>query len=255
MLQIIVFFITGILFMLIFMLGEAKKLTITHENVTLPISMNEKKVLFISDLHNRKIERNMLQKIPEVDFVIIGGDLCESGSKQTIIDHNLQVLSSFGRTLFVWGNNDYGYGEKKLSYSLKKHNIQALNNESFIIKDGRYLWTIAGVEDLGCERSNVDLALSQAEGPILLISHNPEIAYLLNDHHRHVRVILAGHTHGGQIRLGPLSIAEKGGWKMKNNFSILISNGFGTTRFPARLGAIPEVHVITIQGEKNQQFL
>lgn len=248
---IILFIIVGAMFMPIFMFLEAKKLNIRHESVSWPISMKRKTILFITDLHNRKIDPTLFKKIPKVDFVIIGGDLCEPGMKSGILDHNLAFLTSLGRTLFVWGNNDYEYGEERLSYLLEKHGIQALNNESLIIEDGKDLWTIAGVEDLGKERTDVDLAISCAKGPVLLISHNPAVAYLLKDQHQHVRFILSGHTHGGQIRLGPLSLGEKGGWTFKNNFSILISNGFGTTSIPARLGAIPEVHLITIQGEKH----
>lgn len=212
--------------------------------------MKQKTVLFISDLHNRKIDPTLFKKVPKVDFVIIGGDLCEPGMKTGILDHNLTELSSFGRILFVWGNNDYEYGEERLTYILKKHGIQALNNESLLIKEGADYWTIAGVEDLGQDRSDVDLAMSNAKGPVLLVSHNPEVAYLLNEQHRQVRVILAGHTHGGQIRLGPLSLGEKGGWTFKNNILMLISNGFGTTSIPARLGAVPEVHLITIHGKE-----
>jgi len=240
----------GIVSMLLFMHREAKKLNIRQESLTWPINMKEKKILFITDLHNRKIDQDMFKEIPKVDFVIIGGDLSEPGMDSSLLDHNLSILSSFGRTLFVWGNNDYDYGEEKLNFKLKKHGIQALNNQSLVVKEGLDFWTIAGVDDLGHERTDVDLALTCAKGPILLVSHNPEVANILTDQHRNVEVIFAGHTHGGQIRLGPLSIAEKGGWRVKNHIPVLISNGFGTTRIPARLGAVPEIHLITIQGKE-----
>ncbi|WP_416149683.1 metallophosphoesterase [Salipaludibacillus sp. HK11] len=249
---IIVFILFTILIMTVYMFLEAKKLTIKNDVIDWPISMKNTKILFITDLHKREIKPGMLSKVPAVDYVIIGGDLCEKGVKKATLDNNLSKLTAFGKTLFIWGNNDYEYGEDKLTESLNKHGITTLQNQSLQIKEENHTWTIAGVDDLGCDRTNVELALKKAEGPVLLVSHNPEVAYLINDKYKDVQVIITGHTHGGQIRLGSLSLGERGGWTIKNNFRVFISNGFGTTSIPARFGAIPEIHVITIKGVNNQ---
>ncbi|WP_280768257.1 metallophosphoesterase [Salipaludibacillus daqingensis] len=246
---IIVLILTAMVILPILMYREANKLNIKHETVTLPISINEMTILFVTDIHKRKIDRNLFQEIPKVDFVIIGGDVCEVGLEPGLLDDNLSTLTSFGKTLFVWGNNDYEYGEKELNHCLEKHGILALNNDSITIDGHLGKWTIAGVEDLGQERTNVQQALSNSVGPVLLVAHNPEVAYLLREEHKNVQAILSGHTHGGQIRLGPFSISEKGGWKVKNKFPVLISNGFGTTRIHLRFGAVPEVHLVTIKSD------
>ena len=58
--------------------------------------------------------------------------------------------------------------------------------------------------------------------------------------------MLAGHTHGGQIRIGKYGLQEKGSFRMKQGRAKLISNGYGTSTLPLRLGAAPECHVIEI---------
>ncbi|PYZ94481.1 metallophosphoesterase [Salipaludibacillus keqinensis] len=230
---------------------EAKELVVKEETINLPIEIDKKMLLFISDIHKRKISQSLLDQLPAIDYVIIGGDICEKGVNPTFLEANLATLSSLGKTFFVWGNNDYEFGETELNEYLMKHGIISLNNEAKIIGVGAKSWSIVGVEDLSYERANVDKALVNAQGPVIFVSHNPEIAYEIFTKNINIQAILSGHTHGGQIRLGPLAIAEKGGWTIKNGIKVLISNGFGTTRLPLRFGAKPEMHIITIQGISN----
>ena len=56
--------------------------------------------------------------------------------------------------------------------------------------------------------------------------------------------MLSGHTHGGQIHLFGFRPYERGRLKRENDLTILISNGYGTTGVPLRLGAKAETHLI-----------
>jgi uncharacterized protein len=83
---------------------------------------------------------------------------------------------------------------------------------------------------------------------ILAICHQPIV---LRELERSIRpavstVMLAGHTHGGQIRIGRFGLLEKGSFQTNSNRTKLISNGYGTTKLPLRLGAPSECHVLTI---------
>ena len=60
-------------------------------------------------------------------------------------------------------------------------------------------------------------------------------------------LLLSGHTHGGQIHLFGFSPYEKGRLKKENDLTVLISNGYGTTGVPLRLGAKAETHLISIE--------
>ena len=64
---------------------------------------------------------------------------------------------------------------------------------------------------------------------------------------------LAGHTHGAQVRIGPLSLArfafkEWGGLYHKGTQWLYVSLGLGGS-FPFRLGAWPEMTVIELRKE------
>jgi len=71
------------------------------------------KLFFISDIHRRKIDTKLLNKIGhEVDMVIIGGDLAEKGVTLSRISKNVCNLSKLGPVYYIWGNNDREAGEQ-----------------------------------------------------------------------------------------------------------------------------------------------
>ena len=94
----------------------------------------------------------------------------------------------------------------------------------------------------------------------LVLCHEPDIVdKILNSN---TDYMVAGHTHGGQIRI-PFytekylpSYGEKyvkGEYKLdnKNKTILYVNSGLGTTKIPARLGAVPELTYITISpGER-----
>jgi uncharacterized protein len=93
----------------------------------------------------------------------------------------------------------------------------------------------------------------------LLLSHRPDAVYLLERHSR-VDLVVAGHTHGGQVQLplvGPLTIASRvprhvgaGGLHELGGRALYVSRGVGVERGQAprlRLGAPPEVAILTLR--------
>ncbi|WP_426470530.1 hypothetical protein, partial [Salmonella enterica] len=60
-------------------------------------------------------------------------------------------------------------------------------------------------------RDRLELALSDAEQTTfrILVSHDPRIIEKIKPQHE-IALVLSGHTHGGQIRLGPFGLYEKG---------------------------------------------
>ena len=91
-----------------------------------------------------------------------------------------------------------------------------------------------------------------ATGPILL-AHDPrrldEAANL------DIRLVLSGHTHGGQVVLPGLGAiaAQKfpvvAGIGRKRRTTIFVSRGVGTVYVPVRINCPPEVAVLTLQAE------
>ncbi len=109
-------------------------------------------------------------------------------------------------------------------------------------------WGIAGTDDPSWKMANPEKALTAIEKYryVLFVSHQP-VVWQKIEKVNHPILMLAGHTHGGQIRLGKFGIGEKGFLKQEENRWKLISNGYGTTKLPFRLGAHPECHLIKIQ--------
>ena len=70
-----------------------------------------------------------------------------------------------------------------------------------------------------------------------------------------IDLILAGHTHGGQLsldfvhrglNLSHLIYDYTSGWYEKNGAQLYVNRGIGTTGFPIRLGARPEITVFEL---------
>ncbi|KKB37945.1 Phosphoesterase [Bacillus thermotolerans] len=208
---------------------------------------------FISDIHRRTIDRSILQQLKgKVDFIIIGGDLGEQGVPLQRIDYNLGLLGETAPVFFVWGNNDYELPEDKLRQLFKKHKILPLRNESYpLIPDSEPPVYLMGVDDFSKGKSDKASAFARvpSEAFKIFVSHNPFFAKKLTKGDG-VSLFLSGHTHGGQIRLFNRGLYQKGGWEKQGGMMVLVSNGYGTTAVPLRLGARAETHLITIHSEE-----
>lgn len=213
------------------------------------------RLFFISDIHRRKIPEKLIDSLlGEVDIVVIGGDLTEKGVPITRTAHNLQLLSKLGTVYYVYGNNDREVGEAILNTTLKENNILILNNESVPIADNPAIHLI-GMNDGFSGKVNFNEAFKNISEDelVIFVSHAP--AYFNQAKQiAHPRLLLAGHLHGGQIRVGPFGLYEKGSYRLKETSAELISNGFGTTGVPFRLGAKSECHVITLHGKTDHNL-
>ncbi|MBY0122561.1 metallophosphoesterase [Bacillus sp. S/N-304-OC-R1] len=244
--------------LILFMYKEAFADRVIRHNLffeEFPESFGEIKIFFISDIHKRLISEKLIEEVRSLhpNIVIIGGDLVEKGVPFQRVKANLEKLKSLGPVYFVWGNNDYEVDFRKLDTLFLDCGVKVLDNTavSFESETGDQL-ILLGVDDMSKRRDRLDLALSDAgeTGFRVLVSHSPDIIRKLKEDHR-IQLILSGHTHGGQIHILGYSPYEKGGIKIRKGTTLLISNGYGTTALPLRLGAKAETHVITLKkGQK-----
>ena len=138
-----------------------------------------------------------------------------------------------------------------LSDILEAHAVYILENRSVRFEKDKFSLRIVGIND-GFE-GNVKMYEAfkdvKESDVIVFVTHAP--AYFNNAKKiSKPHLLLAGHLHGGQIRFGPFGIYEKGSYREKENSAELISNGYGTTAVPLRLGAKSECHLITISGRQ-----
>jgi uncharacterized protein len=235
--------------LLLYMYIEAHRNRVCFDTVNidkLPEAFKDFKIFFISDIHRRTITNKIVEKAVKADIVIIGGDLAEKGVPMDRVEDNIKMLSAIGPVHFVWGNNDYEVDRQNLKNILLNNGAIILDNLSIPFKRSNEIIDIVGINDLSFGKDRLEDALVNCSSSCrILISHNPDISKKLKKDYQ-IRLVLSGHTHGGQIRLGSLGIAKKGGWYDEGYFKLLVSNGFGTTQLPLRLGAPSEAHLITL---------
>ena len=91
-------------------------------------------------------------------------------------------------------------------------------------------------------------------GVPILLSHSPDPFPSLP---ARIRLVLAGHTHCGQIRLpllGPLATESAYGdryacgFMQENGRSLVVSAGLGTSILPLRIGAVPDMWLVMLTG-------
>lgn len=245
--------ILGCIFLLAWMLREAfLNHVVTHELdfVNFPASFGKVTIFFISDIHRRIISDKIIAEVKDkAEIVVIGGDLTEKGVPFQRIIHNLTKLKQVGPVYFVWGNNDYEVDYKELDVLLMENGVKALDNTAAIFESeaGDKL-SLLGVDDLNQNRDRLDYALMDAaKGSFkILACHYPNIVHKISPEHE-ISLVLSGHTHGGQIHLLGYSPYERGKVKKFKNLTLLISNGYGTTGIPFRLGAPAECHLLTLK--------
>jgi len=170
-------------------------------------------------------------------------------------------LARLSAPLGVWsilGNHDWWYDLHGVRNALAGVRIPILENKAVLLRGAQAQFWLAGLGDqlahpLGHGRfRGVDdlpgtLAQVHTSDPVILLVHEPDIFPSVP--HR-VALTLAGHTHGGQIRMPivwPLFVPSKYGARfayghvVEERRHLLVSGGLGTSVIPARLGVPPEI--------------
>lgn len=250
--KMIVSLVSLMLGLLIFMFMSARRRNVIYHNMTVAADSKADKrlsVFFISDIHRRKIDDKLLAKVQsahEIDIVIIGGDLAERGVPLMRIAENVRKLAQLGPLFYVWGNNDREVGEEEMREIITHYGGKILDNESVAVP-GHPRWGIGGTDDPSSRNVDIDSTLrfvNQYDN-VILVTHTPSLFRKVEQLYE-PRLMLAGHTHGGQIRIGKYGLQEKGVFRLNKGRAKLISNGYGTSTLPLRLGAAPECHVIVV---------
>ena len=97
----------------------------------------ELNIFFISDIHRRKIDKRLLDKINnEIDIVVIGGDLAEKGVPHSRISKNVRELSSILDQFILFGEIMIVRQGKKIFVKLLPDTmVKVLDNENCSFQD------------------------------------------------------------------------------------------------------------------------
>ncbi len=254
--KIFLLLIPFILLILWCTLVEPYILTVKHLKIN-DDQLKGLKVVFASDFHYKPYETKRLKrdvkKINEqnADIILLGGDFVNGHKRGQSLDIEI-IAKEFGNlkskygTFAVLGNHDCWQDAAKAEEELSKNGITVLKNSNK--KAGNVY--IAGVEDLQTQNPDVEKALKGTSSPVILLTHTPDI---IEDIPLTVNLTLAGHLHGGQIRLpilGAIVAPSKYGTKYTNGISItqgkkmFVTKGIGTSVLPMRFLCLPEIVLI-----------
>lgn len=244
----------------------------------LPEAFHGYRIAQLSDIHLDEFTeplflslaiRRLNQLAP--DLVLLTGDFVSRGplplsvSRRSVV-RCADLLKEIACPLryAILGNHDVVVGADLVVASLKASHIPTLVNQHVPIERGGQRFWLCGVDDPGTRNPILDLAVPRdPDGPVILLSHPPDFA---DDVIRHPRgalvdIMLAGHSHGGQIRmpfLGPLVLPPMGrkyveGFFRFNQMQLYVNRGLGTVGLPFRLNCPPEITLFTLQTQDRNQ--
>jgi len=159
------------------------------------------------------------------------------------------VLGCLGNHEVYTGTEDY------VSSEGRRIGIDFLRGEARVRQFGAARINFAGVDYQRFGRPYLAGAgqLVQPGMPNILLSHNPDVFPVAAN--QGFDLTIAGHTHGGQVNVEilhqHLNVARYYtryvmGLYSKENSSVYVSSGLGTVGVPVRLGAPPEVSLLTL---------
>ena len=227
-----------------------------------PASLDGLRVAVVGDLHAGSpwVDLARVQVVVDrvvaarPDLVLLLGDHLADvvGGRHLDPEPVAQVLaglSAVAPVVGVLGNHDWYAGGHRVRRALEAVGLPVLEESAVPVLDGR-LW-VAGVGDLWERDPDVGRALGGVPdgAATLLLTHNPDVVV---DVPPHVPLVLAGHTHGGQIRLlgrGVHRLSERSGNRWSHGWypreRMYVTAGVGTSTLPLRT-VVPEVPVLVL---------
>ena len=231
--------------------------------VTLPFGV-PLRVLQLTDIHaGIFMTREEIRRLADLasalqpDLFVLTGDYISNSMRYLpgCIEEMARVRARFG-TFASLGNHDHWYGQLgDLRNIFSRCGIPLLVNAHKIIHSDLGDFAVAGIDDLRAGEPNLGAALQGLDAglPTILLSHRPEIFPMAVA--RGIPLTLAGHYHGGQIKLslptGGLSLADlitpypEGHYRMGAG-NLYVSRGIGTTFTPIR-NVPPEITLIDLR--------
>jgi predicted MPP superfamily phosphohydrolase len=191
------------------------------------------------------------------DVVLIAGDFVTDKRLATRhYSHDEAIAPLAGlrprlATVAVLGNHDHWRDAAAARRALARAGIRLLENQA--VQVGPV--AVGGLDDDFTDRADLPAtlaALSKLSGPKLILSHSPDP---FADPAPDVFLMLAGHTHCGQVALpfvGPLSTMSDYGDRFacglvrEGGRTLVVTAGLGTSGIPLRLGAVPDIWVVEI---------
>lgn len=239
----------------------------------LPDALNKLRIVHISDIQGDQYTgpaqiARYVEKINslEPDLVIFTGDLISYGTDYiTMAAEEFSKANAKYGIYAVVGDHDYWAGLSNVKPALEQRGIDLIEDENRIIDIGANRLLLTGVTQVYSQRARPEIVkeLTSATDTVsikILASHQVSDLLLREAQENHYHLMLAGHTHGGQVRVplfgqkfsaSDLETDFVGGLYQRGDLLININNGLGFTLAPVRYNAPPTVTLIELSGSQS----
>ena len=254
------------------LLIEPNRLILHQETIQIdnwPKELSGLRIAVIADIHTGGPFIND-QKLKDIvdrtnalnpDLIVLLGDYMSPNSwhshrvEPEVTAEGLKSLKAQLGVYSVLGNHDWWYNGEKVRRAFEQNGIRVLEDEVMEIKWREKSFWLAGLADLWTRPQHVSDTIAKVPqgSTIIAMTHNPDIFPSLP---RSVPLLLAAHTHGGQVDLPligtPIVPSHFGrrytaGQVFENDHHMFVTTGIGTSILPVRFRVPPEIVILTIQ--------
>ena len=221
----------------------------------------------VADIHTGS-PRNGVDKLDRVvaqlsasdsDVVILAGDyvilkvfLGKYVTPEVVAAH-LKPLLAHKRVYAVLGNHDWWKNGTRVRRALESIGVTVLENRATEISLGQCRLWLVGVGDLWEGHPDIRRAFAgiNDDAPVIAITHNPDIFPQMP---ARASLVIAGHTHGGQVNLLPGQPSMRFGHYIAGPIfdhgrQLFVTPGIGTSILPFRFRVPPEISRLTLRSE------
>lgn len=224
------------------------------------------RIALISDIHlgvykNRQFLERLVDRINTlpVDAVVIAGDLTYEPEGSDLQDLFAPLARLQAPAYAVLGNHDQQKPgpdvDQALRHALHALGVKVIEGQIITDAQGRQ-WAGLGDRWAGKDDPGFLRAAGALKGPAIVIAHNPDSAMQLRP--SEAAIVLAGHTHGGQIRIPWLYrkvIPTQYDFDRGEQFArtpdgpvrVFTTRGVGEIGLPLRLLNPPTIDVLQLQ--------
>lgn len=228
------------------------------------------KIVHFSDLHYGRIITDQELKIisKEInlinpDIVVFTGDLIDDSididnfNDEKLISFLSSIKAKYGKYA-VRGNHDYVVYADKIKNLFADSGFTYLENSYDILyNESNDKIFIGGLDTSFYDKDDLDKTLAYQNENIsykIILTHEPDISDEIVSKDNTINLILAGHSHNGQVRLpfiGALTTPEKAKKYYDNyykiqNTDLYVSSGIGVSKVDFRLFNRPSINFYRI---------
>ena len=251
---------------------EPNRLVVRHQTVQIsqwPKELSGIRIAVISDIHvgARFIDDDKLRLIVsrtnalQPNLIVILGDYMTARGRDTHPPERFAlILKDLNAPLGVYsvlGNHDWWFDGNRVRQALEANGIRVLDDQSTELSLQSGSFWLVGLSDLWTRPQRIEQTIAQIPHgrPIIAITHNPDIFPNVPSR---VQLLLAGHTHGGQVRfplVGTVVQASDYGERyvrghvFEQNHHLFVTTGVGTSIMPVRFSVPPEIVMLTIESQ------